>query len=163
MANFIGGNLLAGVQKKIFPNGVAVDVSERLDRMAMFQNAGLNNTDAFSGKNSVASKAFTMYRAYDFSNVKELKQACEAEGLRVKIDSVETKYVADAEQTGSVSVYTFTDRRGNKVQINNINAQEYLNQEKEAFDDLLQGVIDEVVAGKIDIQSHMPAEEQTAA
>ncbi len=154
MADFIGGNLLASVQKKIFPKGVAVDVMERLDDMEVFAGARGPKSklvDGFTGTNNIASQALNMFQAYDFNNSEELTLACQENKLKVKVDSVETKYVADAEQTGSVSQYTFTDRMGNKVTINNINAQEYIDQERVAFDGILSGVIDEVVAGKINL------------
>ena len=154
MADFIGGNLFASVQKKIFPKGVAVDVMERLDNMEVFTGARgkkATKVDGLYSTNSVASQALSMYKAYDFNNISELTAACQENGMRVKVDSVETKYVADEAQTGSVSQYTFTDRMGNKVTINNVNAQEYIDQERASFDGILSGVIDEVIAGKINL------------
>lgn len=160
MAEFNYGNLLSSVQKKIFPNGVAYDIMQRLDNMMPFGDAGVDNLDAFNGHDkTVEAKALAMFKNVDLSNTEELKNKCSNLGMKVNIDSVETKYVADAEQTGSVSVYTFTDRNGKKVSINNINAKEYIQQEQLAFDNLLVGVIDEVVSGKI----QLPKQEEAQA
>ena len=62
----------------------------------------------------------------------------------------------------AVSVYTLTDRRGNVVELNNINAQQYIDEEKYAFDDMLQGVIDEINTGSISLPN-MDEEEAAAA
>lgn len=159
------GNLLANVQKKMFPNGVAFDVMQRLDNMMPFgQTGGTACLDAFNtGRaKTLEAKALSLHKNLDFSNTAELKEACSNVGMKVKIDSVETKYVADAEQTGSVSVYTFTDRSGREISINNMNAKEFIDQEKQAFDDMLQGVIDEIATGQIKLPS-MDEEVQQAA
>ena len=160
MSNFSTGNLLSTVQKKVFPNGIAFDVMQRLDSMDVFHPVQLDNLDAFDGAGlNVQQKAMNLFHTTDLQNSDAVKNACQGLGLRVKVDSVETKYVADAEQTGSVSVYTFTDRNGKKVSINNINAKEYIQQEQLAFDNLLVGVIDEVVSGKI----QLPKQEEAQA
>lgn len=163
MSNFSTGNLLATVQKKVFPNGVAFDVMQRLDSMDVFHPAQLNNLDAFDGAGlNVQQKAMNLFNTTDLQNADAVKNACQGLGLKVKVDSVETKYVADAEQTGSVSVYTLTDRRGNVVELNNINAQQYIDEEKYAFDDMLQGVINEINTGSISLPD-MDEEEAAAA
>lgn len=152
MSNFTTGNLLSTVQKKVFPNGVAFDVMQRLDSMDVFHPAQLDNLDAFDGAGlNVQQKAMNLFHTTDLQNSDAVKNACQGLGLRVKVDSVETKYVADAEQTGSVSVYTLTDRRGNVVELNNINAKQYIDEEKQSFDDMLQGVIDEINTGSISL------------
>lgn len=163
MSNFSTGNLLSSVQKKVFPNGVAFDVMQRLNSMDVFHPAKLDNLDTFAGAGlKVHEKAMNLYRTADLQNSDSVKQACQGLGLTVKVDSVETKYVADAEQTGSVSVYTLTDRMGNKVELNNINAQQYIEAEKQSFDNMLQGVIDEINTGSISLPS-MDEEVATAA
>ncbi len=152
MSNFSTGNLLSTVQKKVFPNGIAFDVMQRLDSMDVFHPVQLDNLDAFDGAGipegwmglDIGPKSGKLF-------ADAVKNACQGLGLKVKVDSVETKYVADAEQTGSVSVYTLTDRRGNVVELNNINAKQYIDEEKQSFDDMLQGVIDEINTGSISL------------
>ena len=152
MSNFSTGNLLSTVQKKVFPNGIAFDVMQRLDSMDVFHPVQLDNLDAFDGAGlNVQQKAMNLFHTTDLQNSDAVKNACQGLGLRVKVDSVETKYVADAEQTGSVSVYTLTDKRGNVVELNNINAKQYIDEEKQSFDDMLQGVIDEINTGSISL------------
>ena len=160
MAEFNYGNLLSSVQKKMFPKGVSNDVMQRLDNMIPYSTGGAANLDAFRGQDkTVEARALAVFKNTDLSNTEELKNKCSNLGMKVDIDSLETKYIADAEQTGSVSVYTFTDRNGKKVSINNINAKEYIQQEQVAFDNLLVGVIDEVASGRI----RLPKQEEAKA
>jgi len=161
MSNFSTGNLLSSVQKKVFPNGIAYDVMQRLDSMDVFHPAQNGNLDAFEVSGlTVQQKAMNLFKATDLQNSDAVKAACQGLGLKVKIDSVETKYVADAAQTGSVSVYTLTDRRGNVIELNNINAQQYIEEEKQSFDNMLQGVIDEINSGSLSLPD---MEEEAAA
>lgn len=152
MSNFIGANLLASVEKKIFPHGVAMDIMQRLDSMTFVSDEIPENLDSFDTKNNLSSTATNIFKVYGKS-AEQLSSACKDSKMKVKVDSVETKYVADAEQTGSVSVYTFTDKYGRSVSINNINAKDYIEREQAVVDDILQGVIDEVVAGNINLPS----------
>lgn len=152
MSNYSTGNLLTSVQKKVFPNGVAQDVMQRLNKMDVFHPDQIKNIDGYDGsRESVQRKAMKLFNTTDLQNADSLRAACQNMGLKVSVDSVETKYVADAEQTGSVSVYTLTDKKGNTVQLNNINAKQFINEEKQAFDDMLQGVIDEIGSGSISL------------
>jgi len=160
MANFIGANLLASVEKKIFPQGVAVDISKRLDQMTFVSDEKPENLDSFKIKNNLGAAASSMFEAYGKSS-EQLSAACKNAKLNVKVDSVETKYVADAEQTGSVSVYTFTDKYGRSVSINDIDTKQFIEREQAVVDDILQGVIDEIVGGNINLPSM--DEEQMAA
>ncbi|MCR5261918.1 MAG: hypothetical protein K6C94_08795 [Candidatus Gastranaerophilales bacterium] len=152
MSNFIGANLLASVEKKIFPHGVAMDISKRLDSMTFVSNEDPENLDSFNTRNSLSASAATIFKAYGKS-AEQLSTACKDSKLNVKVDSVETKYVADAEQTGSVSIYTFTDKYGRKVSINDIDTKQFIEREQGVVDDILQGVIDEIVAGNINLPS----------
>lgn len=152
MSNYSTGNLLTSVQKKVFPNGIAQDVMQRLNKMDVFHPDQIKNIDGFDSSGiSVQQKAMKLFRTTDLQDTDSIRSACQGMGLKVSVDSVETKYVADAEQTGSVSVYTLTDKNGNKVQLNNINAKQFINEEKQAFDDMLQGVIDEIGSGSISL------------
>ncbi len=152
MSNYSTGNLLTSVQKKVFPNGIAQDVMQRLNKMDVFHPDQIKNIDGFDSSGvSVQQKAMKLFRTTDLQDADSIRSACQGMGLKVSVDSVETKYVADAEQTGSVSVYTLTDKNGNKVQLNNINAKQFINEEKQAFDDMLQGVIDEIGSGSISL------------
>ncbi len=144
MSNYSTNNLLTSVQKKVFPKGVAYDVMQRLDKMDVFHPEKSKNLDAFSGGTTVHQKAMNLFRTTNLQNSDEVRSACQGLGLKVNSDSVETKYVADAEQTGSVSVYKLTDRNGNVVELNNINAKQYLDNEKLSFDNMLLGVINDI-------------------
>lgn len=147
MSNYSTNSLLTSVQKKVFPKGVAYDVMQRLDKMDVFHPAKPKNLDGFSGSSTVHKKAMNIFRTTDLQNSDDVRNACQGLGLKVSIDSVETKYVADAEQTGSVSVYKLTDKNGNVVELNNINAKQYLDNEKQAFDNMLLGVINDIGSG----------------
>lgn len=162
MSNFVGANLLASVQKKMFPDGIALDIKQRLDQMdPTFINSAIpENLDSFDLKKpNSAALALSMYKTYG-KNAEQLSAACKDAKMQIKVDSVETKYVADAEQTGSVSVYTFTDRKGNKVEINDINAQEFIDREKAEVDNILLGVLNEIVEGHINLPDY---DEEAAA
>lgn len=165
MSNFIGANLLASVEKKMFPNGVAVDIVQRLDQMEMafVNNEAPDNLDSFDLKKpSVSASAYSMFKTYG-KNSEQLAAACKEAKMQIKVDSLETKYVADAEQTGSVSVYTFTNRRGEKVEINDINAQEYIDREKHEVDNILQTVLDEIMEGHINLSAYKLDDTEQAA
>lgn len=162
MADFIGANLLASVQKKIFPEGVAMDIMQRLDQMTFVSSEMPENLDSFDTKNvSVESLAYNIFSTYG-TNSELLSSACKDAKMQIKVDSVETKYVADAEQTGSISTYTFTNRRGEKAVINNINAKEFLDKEQKEVDNILQGVLDEIIAGNISLAGFEMEEEAAA-
>ena len=45
--------------------------------------------------------------------------------------------------------FLFIDKNGNEVTINNANAKEFIQHEREAVDDLITGVINEVASGEI--------------
>ena len=157
MAEFIGANLLSSFQKKMFPDGVGADVSQRLSSLEFYQAVAPDKVEMFSKQNTFASTAFNLYKTYDFTDPSQLQAACQSAKMKVQIDSQETKYVADPDQTGSMTVYKFTDRRGNTVQINNINTQQYIQREQSAVDDILQGVLDDVISGTIDIAQYEEA------
>ena len=104
-----------------------------------------------------------MFNASDKTDVESLKESCSRIGMSVKIDSVETKYIADAEETGSLSVYKFTDKRGNEVSITNIDVNESLDKEKVAFDGLLVDLINEIQSGSISLPDSPFETEQAVA
>ena len=71
-------------------------------------------------------------------------------GLEVQSKEVDTAYsLGNGDK--KLSVYTFTDARGNTVEINDANAKEFIKQEEVAFDGILQGVLDEILSGKISL------------
>ena len=110
MSEFSYGNLLSSVQKKIFPNGVAYDIMKRLDSMTVFNEEVPENLDAFDKTTGgIQTRAMNLFKSIDTNNVEEIKIASRDAGMFVKVDSVETEYIADKEETGSLSVYTFTD------------------------------------------------------
>lgn len=161
MSEFNCGNLLASVQKKIFPNGVAYDIMQRLDGMTVFNEETPDNLDSFdSSTYSIQSRAMNIFKVVDTKNIDAIKEACSGSGMTVKVDSVETAYIADKDETGSLSVYTFKDAKGNEVSITNINVKEAIDNEKASFDDSLQNLIDEISTGKIALPSS-PYEEDS--
>ncbi len=164
MSEFGYGNLLSSVQKKIFPNGVAYDIMQRLDSMTVFNEEVPENLDSFDKHtNSVESRAMRLFNSVDCNDIDAMKIACRDAGMFVKVDSVETEYIADKEETGSMSVYTFTDARGNEISITNANAKECIEQERVAFDDVLKGVVDEIATGQIELPASPYAEDEQEA
>ena len=149
MADFIGGNLFASVQKKIFPKGVAVDVMERLDNMEVFTGARgkkATKVDGLYSTNSVASQALSMYKAYDFNNISELTAACQENGMRVKVDSVES--VAQIEQAEKEKKHQETLTKEIEKLINT-KAKELLNGHRDALDKIAEYLIEkETITGK---------------
>lgn len=160
--NFTSANLLSCVSQKLFPNGVTKDVMKRLDGMTVFRQASPKNLDSFSGLQKMQSKAIKIFNETNNGDISSLTNACTNSGIKIKVDSVETAYVADAEETGSLSVYTFTDARGNQVSITDINVKDVLQGEQVAFDDELAGLIGEIESGSISMPES-PYEEQVAA
>lgn len=163
MSEFSYGNLLSSVQKKIFPNGVAYDIMKRLDSMTVFNEEVPENLDAFDKTTGgIQSRAMNLFKSIDTNNVEEMKIACRDAGMFVKVDSVETEYIADKEETGSLSVYTFTDGKGNEVSITNINVQEAVQEQQQAMDGMLNDLVSEILSGSISIPES-PYEEAQAA
>lgn len=163
MSEFSYGNLLSSVQKKIFPNGVAYDIMKRLDSMTVFNEEVPENLDAFDKTTGgIQSRAMNLFKSIDTNNVEEMKIACRDAGMFVKVDSVETEYIADKEETGSLSVYTFTDVKGNEVSITNINVQEAVQEQQQAMDGMLNDLVSEILSGSISLPES-PYEEAQAA
>lgn len=148
----MGNFLLTTVQKKVFPEGVSTDVMKRISEMDTFYPVKTNNADLFKktklGVYNAGTQLLTSNGVKDFDTIKDI---CKEAGVQVKVDSVETKYVADAEQTGSVNVYTLTGANGIKMEINDINAKQFIKRERGAFDDMLEGLISEVSTGRIQL------------
>lgn len=148
MADFAYGNLLTSVSKKIFPNGVAFEVSQRLDSMTVFNGAGGTNTDGLSGDfKGLQSQAMNIFNSVNVNNAEELESACKSADMDVNVTEVNSKYQLDGDN--KISAYTFIDKHGNEVTINNANAKEYIRHERQAVDDLITGVINEVASGEI--------------
>lgn len=160
--NFTSGNLLACVSQKLFPNGVTKDVMNRLDGMTVFRQASPRNLDSFRGLQKMQTQAIKIFNETNNGDISSLTDACTNSGIKIKVDSVETAYVADAEETGSLSVYTFTDARGNKVSITDINVKDALKEEQTAFDDELSGLIGEIESGAVKLPAS-PYEAELAA
>lgn len=148
MADFAYGNLLTSVSKKIFPNGVAFEVSQRLDSMTVFNGSGGSNLDGLSGNfKGLQSQAMNIFNSVNVNNAEELESACKSADMNVNVSEVDSKYQLDG--GNKISAYTFIDKNGNEVTINNANAKEYIQHEREAVDDLITGVINEVASGEI--------------
>lgn len=147
MSNF---GLLTSVSKKMFPNGVAFDVSQRLDSMSMavFNGSGGINTDKLNGNfKGIQSQAMNIFNAVG-TETDSLKEACKEANMEVEVKSIDSQYQL-GENDNKISAYTFKDKYGNEVTITNANAKEYIQHEREVVDDLLQSVINEVATGEI--------------
>lgn len=164
MSEFSYGNLLSSVQKKIFPNGVAYDIMKRLDSMTVFSEAAPENLDAFDKTTGgIQARAMNLFSSVDTNNIEEMKIACRDAGMFVKVDSVETEYIADKEETGSLAVYTFTDGKGNEVSIANINIQDAIREQQESMDTMLNGLVSEILTGSIQLPPSPYEENEQAA
>lgn len=151
MATFNYGNLLTSVQKKMFSNtGEAAYISQRLDNMALF-----------SGKTAASASMFNT-SSYDFltkasnivkmsGNAEDIAENAKSYGMDIQMKTADTAYSSGINGEQKISVYTFTDKYGNTVEINNANKDEFIQHEQKAVDNIIQGVLDEVLSGSISL------------
>ncbi len=158
--------LLSGVQKKMVSNGLTNDIMQRLENFTtVFNNNSSNkNIDSFNlSMPDIQYHAMNIFKNSNANDINSLNEMCNQAGITMNINSVETAYATDQTGNKNLSIYTFTDEKGNEFSIADINVKEVLYKEELCFDDLLKDVIQELANGDISLPETPYQQEQAAA